>query len=171
EKAGWEPHVEARKRSKGDVFVGQGIAYAVRGATRVAVIADVEVNRSTGKVWARRFCVAHDCGQVVAPDLLRQTIEAQVVQTTSRALYEEVKFDNQRVTSVDWSSYPILDIKDAPESVDIVLLDHPELPPAGAGEAVCRPLAAALANAIFDATGVRMRQAPFTPERLKAMWA
>jgi CO/xanthine dehydrogenase Mo-binding subunit len=171
QKAGWTPRVGARKQVRGDVYTGQGIAYAVRGATKVAVIAEVEVNRSTGKIWARRFCVAHDCGQVVAPDLLRQTIEAQVVQTTSRALYEEVKFDNQRVTSVDWNSYPILDIKDAPESVDIVLLDHPELPPAGAGEAVCRPLAAALANAIFDATGVRMRQAPFTPERLKAMWA
>ncbi|MGZ5093678.1 MAG: molybdopterin cofactor-binding domain-containing protein [Burkholderiales bacterium] len=167
EKAGWQPRVGARKQVKGDVLIGQGIGYAVRGATRVAIIAEVEVNRSTSKVWARRFVVAHDCGQVVAPDLLRQVIEAQVVQTTSRSLYEEVKFDGSNVTSVDWLTYPILDIKDAPESIDIVLLDHPELPPAGAGEAVCRPLAGALANAIFDATGVRMRQAPFTPERLK----
>jgi CO/xanthine dehydrogenase Mo-binding subunit len=167
DKAGWQPRVGARKQVKGDVLIGQGIGYAVRGATRVAIIAEVEVNRSTSKVWARRFVVAHDCGQVVAPDLLRQVIEAQIVQTTSRALYEEVKFDGSNVTSVDWLTYPILDIKDAPESIDIVLLDHPELPPAGAGEAVCRPLAGALANAIFDATGVRMRQAPFTPERLK----
>ncbi|MGZ5165020.1 MAG: xanthine dehydrogenase family protein molybdopterin-binding subunit, partial [Burkholderiales bacterium] len=167
EKAGWQPRVGARKQVKGDVLIGQGIGYAVRGATRVAIIAEVEVNRSTSKVWARRFVVAHDCGQIVAPDLLRQVIEAQVVQTTSRSLYEEVKFDGSNVTSVDWLTYPILDIKDAPESIDIVLLDHPELPPAGAGEAVCRPLAGALANAIFDATGVRMRQAPFTPERLK----
>ncbi|MEA2961617.1 MAG: nicotinate dehydrogenase subunit, partial [Alphaproteobacteria bacterium] len=167
DKAGWQPRVGARKQVKGDVLIGQGIGYAVRGATRVAIIAEVEVNRSTSKVWARRFVVAHDCGQVVAPDLLRQVIEAQVVQTTSRSLYEEVKFDGSNVTSVDWLTYPILDIKDAPESIDIVLLDHPELPPAGAGEAVCRPLAGALANAIFDATGVRMRQAPFTPERLK----
>ena len=90
-----------------------------------------------------------------------------MLHSLSRALYEEVKFDRKNVTSVDWMTYPILDMKDAPESIDIVLLDHPELPPAGAGEAVCRPLAGALANAIFDATGVRMRQAPFTPERLK----
>jgi CO/xanthine dehydrogenase Mo-binding subunit len=168
EKAGWKPRIGARRQARGDVLTGQGIGYAVRGATRVAVIAEVEVNRKTSKIWAKRFVVAHDCGLVVAPDLLRQVIEAQVVQTTSRSLYEEVKFDNRNVTSVDWNTYPILDIKDAPEAIDIVLLDHPELPPAGAGEAVCRPLAGALANAIFDATGVRLRQAPFTPERLKA---
>jgi CO/xanthine dehydrogenase Mo-binding subunit len=150
------------------VFTGQGIAYAVRGATRVAVIAEVEVNRTTAKVWARRFFVAHDCGQVIAPDLLRQTLEAQVVQTASRALCEEVKFDNKSVTSADWLTYPILDITEAPEAIEIVLVDHPELPPGGAGEATCRPLAAAIANAIFDATGIRMRQAPFSPERLKA---
>jgi CO/xanthine dehydrogenase Mo-binding subunit len=168
EQASWQPHVGARKRAVGDVFTGQGIAYAVRGATRVAVIAEVEVNRTTAKVWARRFFVAHDCGQVIAPDLLRQTLEAQVVQTASRALCEEVKFDNKSVTSADWLTYPILDITEAPEAIEIVLVDHPELPPGGAGEATCRPLAAAIANAIFDATGIRMRQAPFSPERLKA---
>jgi CO/xanthine dehydrogenase Mo-binding subunit len=81
-----------------------------------------------------------------------------------------VKFDNKNVTSVDWQSYPILDMKEAPESIDITLIDHPELPPAGAGEATCRPLAAAIANAIFDATGVRLRQVPFTPEKLKEGW-
>jgi CO/xanthine dehydrogenase Mo-binding subunit len=140
----------------------------VRGGTRVAVVADVEVNRTTGKVWARRFYVAHDCGQVVSPDLLRQTLEAQMVQTASRALMEEVKFDNRNVTSVDWQSYPIFDIKDVPESIDITLLDHPEMPPLGGGEATCRPLSAAIANAIFDATGVRLRQVPFTPEKVKA---
>jgi CO/xanthine dehydrogenase Mo-binding subunit len=105
---------------------------------------------------------------VIAPDLLRQTLEGQIVQTASRALHEEVMFDNKGVTSVDWASYPILDIKDAPETIEIVLIDRPELPPVGAGEATCRPTAAAIANAIFDATGIRLRRAPFTPERLKA---
>ena len=157
----------AAQASEGRRVTGQGIAYAASGRPACAIIAEVEVNRSTSKIWARRFVVAHDCGQIVAPDLLRQVIEAQVVQTTSRALYEEVKFDSRNVTSVDWMTYPILDIKDAPESIDIVLLDHPELPPAGAGEAVMPAARGALANAIFDATGVRMRQAPFTPERLK----
>ncbi len=168
QKANWQPHVGARKQARGEVWTGQGLAYSVRGQTRVAVVAEVEVDRKTHRTWVRRFFVAHDCGQVVAPDLLRQTLEAQIVQTTSRALYEEVKFDNRNVTSVDWQSYPILDMKDAPESIDITLIDHPERPPAGAGEATVRPLAAAIANAIFDATGVRLRQVPFTPEKLKA---
>ena len=170
EKAGWKAHVGPRKQSSGDVFTGQGLAYSVRGATRVAVIAEVEVNRKTHKVWVKRYFVAHDCGQVIAPDLVRQTLEAQIVQTTSRAVYEEVKFDRRNVTSVDWQGYPILDMRDAPESIDIVLIDRPELPPAGAGEAACRPIAAAIANAIFDATGARLRQVPFTPDRVKPAW-
>lgn len=170
EKAGWQPHVGARKQLRGEVYVGQGLSYAVRGATRVAVVAEVEVHKQTHRIWVRRYFIAHDCGQVIAPDLLRQTLEAQIVQTTSRAVYEEVKFDNNNVTSVDWQTYPILDMKDAPETIDITLIDRPELPPGGAGEATCRPLPAAIANAIFDATGVRMRQAPFTPARLKAGW-
>jgi nicotinate dehydrogenase subunit B len=168
EKAGWQPHVGPRKQLKGDVYVGQGIAYASRGGTRIAMVAEVEVNRNTGKVWARRFTVAHDCGQIIAPDLLRLTIEANVVQSTSRALWEEVKFDDKGVTSIDWKTYPIVDMTEAPETIDIVLIDHPELPPTGAGEGSSRPTAGALANAIFDATGVRLRQAPFTPERLKS---
>ena len=170
EKAGWQPHVGARKQQRGDVYFGQGLSYAVRGATRVAVIAEVEVNKQTHRIWVKRYVVAHDCGQVIAPDLLKQTLEAQIVQTTSRAMFEEVKFDNKSVTSVDWQSYPILDMKDAPEAIDITLIDRPELPPGGAGEATCRPLPAAIANAIFDATGVRLRQAPLTPARLKAAW-
>jgi CO/xanthine dehydrogenase Mo-binding subunit len=168
EKAGWKPRTAARKEAKGDVLIGQGIAYAVRGGTRVATVAEVEVNKSTGKVWAKRYVVAHDCGQIVAPDLLRQTIEGNVVQSTSRGLWEEVLFDDKMVTSIDWKTYPILDMKEAPEAIDIILLDHPEIAPTGAGEAASRPTAAALANAIFDATGYRLRQAPFTPDRLKA---
>ena len=140
----------------------------MRGGTRVAVVVDVEVNRTTGKVWTRRFYVAHDCGQVSAPDQLRQTLEAQVVQTASRAMMEEVKFDNKNVTSVAWNTYPIFDIKDAQETIDITVLDHPAQPPFGGGEAIIRPLSAAIANAIFDATGVRFRQLPFTPEKVKA---
>ncbi len=167
-KAGWKPHVGPRKQLVGDVYVGQGIGYAIRGGTRVAIVAEVEVNRTTGKVWARRFTVAHDCGQIIAPDLLRQCIEGNIVQSSSRALWEEVKFDNQSVTSIDWKTYPILDMTEAPETIDIVLIDHPERVPTGAGEGATRPTAAAIANAIFDATGIRLRQAPFTPERLKA---
>jgi CO/xanthine dehydrogenase Mo-binding subunit len=168
EKAGWQPHVGPRKQLRGDAYVGQGIACASRGGTSIAMVAEVEVNRVTGKVWAKRFVVAHDCGQIIAPDLLRLTIEGNVVQSTSRALWEEVKFDDKGVTSVDWKSYPIVDMTEAPEAIDIILIDHPEIAPTGAGEASTRPTAGALANAIFDATGIRLRQAPFTPERLKA---
>ena len=168
EKAGWKPHTAARKEARGDVFVGQGISYAARAGTRVAMVADVEVHRATGRVWVRKWTVAHDCGQIINPGLLRLTIEGNVVQSTSRALFEEVQFDDKMVTSVDWNSYPILDMKDAPETVDIVLIDHPEVPPTGAGEGSTRPTAAAIANAIYDATGVRLRRAPLTPERIKA---
>ena len=104
--------------------------------TRVAVIAEVDVDRSTGKIWARKFTVAHDCGQIINPDGLHHAIENNIVQGTSRTLWEEVKFDNKTVTSVDWRTYPILDITEAPEQVDIVLINHPEIAPSGAGEAV-----------------------------------
>jgi nicotinate dehydrogenase subunit B len=147
---------------------GRGIAYAQRGPTRCAVVAEVEVDRSSGKIWGRRFTVAHDCGQIINPDGLRHTIEGNIVQGLSRALWEEVKFDPENVTSIDWMTYPILDITDAPEAIDIVLINRPEIAPSGAGEPSTRPVAAAVANAIFDATGVRIRRVPFTPDRVRA---
>jgi len=119
-------------------------------------------------VWPRKWVVAHDCGLIVNPDGLRRCIEGNIVQGTSRALWEEVQFDAKNVTSVDWLTYPILDITEAPEAIDIVLIDRPELPPQGAGEPSTRPVAAAIANAIFDATGIRLRRVPFTPDRVKA---
>ncbi len=90
------------------------------------------------------------------------------MQGISRTLWEEVTFDDKTVTSVDWLTYPILDITETPEQVDVVLINHPELPSTGAGEPSIRPIAAAIANAIFDATGVRIRRVPFSPDRVKA---
>ncbi len=119
-------------------------------------------------MWPRKWVVAHDCGLIVNPDGLRRCIEGNIVQGTSRALWEEVQFDAKNVTSVDWLTYPILDITEAPEAIDIVLIDRPELPPQGAGEPSTRPVAAAIANAIFDAAGIRLRRVPFTPDRVKA---
>jgi CO/xanthine dehydrogenase Mo-binding subunit len=103
------------------------------------IIAEVEIDRRTGKIWARQFTVAHDCGLIINPDGLRRCIEGNVVQGTSRALSKEVAFDRARVTSTDWLSYPILDITEAPEAVDIVLLNRPDLPPARARSARSPP--------------------------------
>ena len=103
--------------------------------------------------------------------VLRQTIEGNVVHGLSRTLFEEVRFDRDAVTSIDWASYPILDIQDAPEAIDVVLIDRPEVAPTGAGEPTIRVIPAAVANAFFDATGVRMRRAPLDPERVKAALA
>ena len=93
------------------------------------------------------------------------------MQGVSRTLWEEVKFDGKNVTTVDWMTYPILDITETPEAIDVVLIDHPEIAPTGAGEPSIRPVAAAIANAIFDATGVRIRRVPFSPERVKAAFS
>jgi nicotinate dehydrogenase subunit B len=165
---GWQPRVAASQRVADPVVTGRGFAYAQRGQTIVALAVEVEVNRATGSVRPRRWTVAHDCGLVINPQGLRLCIEGNIAQGSSRALWEEVTFDRAMVTSLDWVGYPILDVADAPNAVDIVLLDRPDLPPSGAGEGSIRPVAAAIGNAIFDATGSRLRRAPFTPERVKA---
>jgi CO/xanthine dehydrogenase Mo-binding subunit len=172
EKAGWTPRPSPRRDqpSSGNA-VGRGIAYSQRSGTIVAVVADVEIDRRTGKIWVRKFTVAHDCGQIINPEGLRLTIEGNIIQGISRSLWEEVAFDRNSVTSVDWLTYPILDMTEAPESIETVLIDHPEIAPSGAGEPSTRPVAAAIANAIFDATGVRLRRVPFTPDRVKAAMA
>jgi len=172
EKAGWKPGpAGTRRTTTGDTLTGRGFAYSTRNGTVVAVVCDVEVNRRTGAVWARRFVVGHDCGIIVNPEGLRLCIEGNVVQAVSRALWEEVQFDAKSVTSTDWLSYPILDMTEAPESVECVLINRPAMNPRGAGEPSTRPMAGAVANAIFEATGVRIRRAPFTPDRVKAALA
>lgn len=167
-RAGWTPRTASSTRQAGESLTGRGIAYARRRNTHVAAIVEVEVNPRTGRVWPRRWTVAHDCGLIVNPDNLRLVIEGNILHATSRALFEEVRFDHERVRSVDWVSYPILEMRDAPEGIDIVLIDHEDDLPLGAGEPASRPVAAAIANAVFDATGVRVRQAPLSPERIKA---
>ena len=171
QKAGWQPRGAAPRDRSGAVLQGRGIAYAQRVGTLVAVVAQIEVERSSGRIWGRKFTVAHDCGLVVNPQGLRYTIEGGLVQALSRALFEEVHFDADGVSSVDWLSYPILDIKDAPEAIEVVLINRPELAPTGAGEATSRVVPAAVANAFFDATGVRLRRAPMTPARVRAALA
>ena len=170
--AGWETRTSPRRDQQSrDVLTGRGMAYASRGGTTVAMVAEVEVNRQSGRVWAKRFVVAHDCGLIINPDGLNRTIEGNIIQALSRALKEEVKFDRNNVTSTDWRGYPIVDSTDAPESIDVVLINRPEIAPTGAGEPSTRQVAAAVANAIFYATGARIRRVPFTPERVKASLA
>ena len=134
-------------------------------------IAEVEVDKKSGRIWARRVVVAHDCGLIINPQGLRYTIEGNVVHGLSRTLFEQVRFDRDSVTSVDWASYPILEMHDAPESIEIVLINRPESAPSGAGEPSIRVIPAAVANAFFDATGVRLRKAPLDPDRVKAALA
>jgi len=171
EKSGWQTRSSPQRERTGELLQGRGIAYAQRGGTIVAVVAEIEVNRKTGRIWGRKFTVGHDCGLVVNPLGLRYTIEGGLVQALSRTLMEELQFDHNMVTSNDWLSYPILDIQDAPESIEVVLINRPEAAPTGAGEATSRVVPAAVANAFFDATGVRLRRAPLTPERVKAALA
>jgi CO/xanthine dehydrogenase Mo-binding subunit len=167
QKFGWDTRPSPRKNQTGNKVSGRGIAYSQRNGTRVAVIAEVDIDRASGKIFAKRFTVAHDCGQIINPDGLEKCIEGNIVQGISRTLWEEVKFDNKNVTSVDWQTYPILDITETPEKIDFVLINHPEIAPSGAGEPSIRPVAAAIANAIFDATGVRIRRVPFSPAAVK----
>jgi CO/xanthine dehydrogenase Mo-binding subunit len=135
--------------------------------TYVGVVADVDVDKKTGKVAVKKFYVVHDCGQIINPDGLKNQIEGNVVQTTSRTLLEELQFDRAKVTSVDWTTYPILKFPDVPD-VAIDLIDRPTEKPWGAGEPTAAVVPSAIANAIFDATGARLRSVPFTPEKVLA---
>lgn len=169
----WQTRVSPNPyAADGDLLVGRGFAYVryKQAENYVATGMTVAVNKATGKITVRRVVCAHDCGLVVNPDGLRNQVEGNIVQTLSRTLHEEVTFDRSRVTSVNWASYPILTFPEAPV-VQVALIARPELPPYGAGEAASAPVAAALANALFDATGVRLRSVPFTAERVKSALA
>ncbi len=153
----------------GQLAVGQGLAaaqYKNTGAY-VACVADVEVDRATGAVRVRRVVVAHDCGLIVNPDGVTNQVEGNVIQSLSRALKEEVAFDGTGVTSRDWEHYPILTFSEIPE-IEVVLVNRPGEPLLGAGEPASITTAPAVANAIFRATGARVRQMPLTPERVRA---
>ena len=171
---GWDSRPSPKPAGKGNILTGRGVAYSFRGETVVAQIAEVEVNRQTGHVWAKRLVCAHDCGFMVNPDNLRHTVECATLHGLSRALHEEVRFDTEKVTSRDWFSHPTLRHADVPERIDIVLVNgdpnpnRPDLPPYGAGEASLKPMLAAIGNAIYDATGVRIRRVPFRDDRVLA---
>lgn len=168
DKAGWQSRPSAQTLTAGPIVKGRGIAYAPRAGTVVAIVAEVEINLDTGKLRVTRFVAAHDSGFVINPLSLVGTVEANLMQAMSRAMFEAVQFDEYKVNSVDWASYPVVDITDIPDQVDVVIVNNlPAMKSTGAGEPATRPVAAAIGNAIFDATGVRIRRVPFTAAALK----
>ncbi len=171
---GWDSRPSPRPVSSGKILTGRGIAYSYRGETIVAIVAEVEVNRETGHVWVKRIVCAHDCGLVVNPLSLRRSLEGVLLYTLSRTIHEEVLFDTVKVTSRDWMSHASLRHADVPEKIDVVLVNgdpnpnRPDLAPYGAGEAGGKPMMAAVANAVHDATGVRIRRIPLRDARVLA---
>lgn len=138
--------------------------------TFVAVGMDVDVDRASGEIRVKRIACTHDCGLMINPDTVRAQVEGNILQTLSRTLHEETTFDKSRVTSVDWASYPLLRFPEMPR-LDIDLIQRIDQPPLGAGEAASSPVPAALVNAVFDATGVRLRTVPFTRARARGLMA
>ena len=167
DKAGWQKRPSPAPAAAGDIAKGRGIALTQRANTYVATVAEVEVNKTTGQVAVKRIVCSHDCGLMINPDGVKNQVEGNVIQGVSRALLEEVTFNANGVTSLDWATYPILRFPDVPD-LDVVLINRPEMQPLGAGEGATIPPAAAIANAIFDAVGVRLREGPFTPKRVLA---
>ena len=137
----------------------------------VALVAEVDVNQDTGVVRTKRIVVAQDTGPILSPDGLRNQLEGGALQGLSRALGEEVTWDDQKITSIDWATYKTLYVGSNTPVIESVLIDRPDSEAMGAGETAITIVAAAVGNAIYDATGVRIRQIPFTPERVKAALA
>ena len=167
--AKWDKRPSPKRDQRGDVATGRGVTYCKYELTRtyIAAVAEVEVKRSTGDIRVTKFYLAHDCGQIINPDGLRNQLDGNVIQTLSRTLIEELKYDRSAVTSLDWASYPILRFPQLPELV-YDLIDRPNERPWGAGEPAAAVVPSAISNAVFDAIGVRLRSVPFTPDKVMA---
>jgi len=168
--AGWEPRSGPRQQTAAAVLTGRGIAMGRYGAgdSRSALVVDVTIERSSGKITLEQACIAFDCGLVLNPNGLLNQVEGGLLQGLSRALHEQVKFDRRKVTSLDWMDYPILTFAGLPE-VKTQLIPRPELPWSSAGEAGTVATAAALANAVFDAIGKHPRRLPLVPDYVKSL--
>ena len=166
---GWTPRPSPAARQSGAWARGRGLAYMhyKHNESYVALAMDVEVERASGAIRVLRIACAHDCGLMINPDAVRNQVEGNILQTLSRTLHERTTFDTQRVTSVSWASYPILRFGDVPD-LHIELIQRIGEPPLGAGEAASTPVPAALANAVFDATGAKLNEVPFAPEMVRA---
>ena len=166
--AAWQPKVGASKLSDANVVTGRGVALAPRSGSLSAVIADVEVNKKSGKILVKHMYASQDAGLTISPSLAENQMTGGVIQSVSRALHEQISFTKTRVTSVDWVTYPLLRFKEHP-AVTTIVIQRTDQIPGGGGEPPAVPTAAAIANAFFDATGVRIRQAPMTPARVRAV--
>jgi len=176
ERANWVPHTKPGSLGgDGDILYGRGFAYAVyvhgpfpgTAAAWAAWVADVAVNKRTGEIAVTRVTVGQDSGQIVNPEGVRHQIHGNVLQSTSRVIKEVVEFSPTAVTSLDWGTYPLLTFADVP-AIDVLMMPRPDDPPLGVGESASVPSAAAITNALFDATGVRFRELPLTPEKIRA---
>ena len=165
--AGWKERPSPSPDAGAAKATGRGIALIARGATLVCAVAEVDVDRASGVVTVKKMTMGHDCGLIINPDGLKFQLEANVMQGVSRALIEETKWDATGIKTVDWRTYPVITFAKVPD-VDVVLINRPERPSSGSGEPGIVPLFAAIGNAIFDAIGVRLREGPFTPQRVKA---
>ncbi len=173
--AKWDARPSPRSSAmrKTGLATGRGVAcVAYEGDNGyTAIVTEVEVDQDTGKIAVKRIFVAIDAGPISNPDGLKNQAEGGALQGMSRALLEEVTWDEQKVTSVDWRTYHTLPLGFNVPKVDCVLLNRPEEEATGAGETSITVIAAAIGNAVFDATGARLRQIPFTAERVKAALA
>jgi CO/xanthine dehydrogenase Mo-binding subunit len=169
--AKWDARPSPKSEQRhGQIASGRGIAcVAYEGDNGyVALIAEVEVDPASGRVQAKRFVAAEDCGPISNPDGLRNQIEGGILEGMSRALSEEVTWDDRQITSIDWSTYHSLRLGIEVPVIECVLINRSDVEATGAGETAITVAAAAIGNAIFDATGARLRQIPFTPTRVKA---
>jgi CO/xanthine dehydrogenase Mo-binding subunit len=167
--ANWQTRPSPQPDRSGEILRGRGVSYCKYELVRtyVAGIAEVEVNRRTGVIRVTRFWCAHDCGQMINPDGVKAQVEGNIVHTLSRTFKEELTFSRSAVTSVDWSTYQVITMPEVPEII-VELIDRPTERPWGAGEPAAAIVPSAVSNAIFDATGVRLRSVPFTPARMRA---
>lgn len=162
ERFGWSAYKRQRGRGRGFAF-----ARYKNLAAYCAVACEVEVDRESGRSRMLRAVSAIDSGEAVNPDGIRNQVEGGILQSLSWTLYEAVSFDRTRITSQDWAGYPILRFSDVPDSVEVQVINRPGQSFLGTGEAAQGPAAGALANAIADATGVRIRGIPLSPDRVK----
>jgi len=165
--AGWTEHPSPAPSSSGTKVTGRGVAAANRANTMTAAVAEIELDKSSGEITVKKITLGHDCGLIVNPDGLKNQIEGNIIQGVSSALMEEVQFDSSGQKNLDWGSYPVIRFDQVPD-IEIVLIPQPKMQPLGGGEPSIVPITAAIGNAIFDATGVRLRRTPFTPQRVLA---